>query len=74
MPTYTYEYEDKHGEKHCFERRFSMSCYPQTIEYRDVDDEIYEAHLVISPTARMSINWNSYEPSDLPPTDHPVIE
>lgn len=73
MALYEFEYTNIEGQTKRVERRFKMSERPDTIQVQE-GDEIYTAKFVISAHARMSRNWDSYEPSDLPPVNHPMLE
>lgn len=67
MPTYEFAYT-KDRQRHVVERRFSITDCPKFITLEDGT----RADLMISLNARMSHNWDSYEPSDLPPVNHPI--
>lgn len=74
MPNYEFEYTHESGEKVRIERFFRMRDCPETITVEE-NGVTYIARKVISLNADMSGNWNKwYEPSDLPPVNHPPIE
>lgn len=70
MPIYEYRYTTESGEQHTVERIFRMDEAPQTVTVR-VGDEEYEAHRIISRTAKMATNWaKGRDDADLPPVDY----
>lgn len=67
MAIYEYEYITAHGEVRRVEEWHNMKSAPKTTVV--VHDSVpYTAKRVMSLTARMAGQWDSYEPSDLPPT------
>lgn len=70
MPLYEYQYTDELGEKKVVERFFRMDEAPGTITVQ-AGDAVYEAHRIISRTAKMATNWaKGRDDADLPPVDY----
>lgn len=73
MPLYEFAYVNAEGQTKRVEKLMKASERPDTIQVTE-GDEVYTAPYVISGHARMVTNWDSYEPSDLPPVNHPPLE
>lgn len=73
MPIFEFEYTNAEGQTKRVEKLMKASDRPETIQVPE-GDEVYTATFVISGQARMKSKWDSYEPSDLPPINHPPLE
>jgi hypothetical protein len=72
MPIYEYQYTTATGHTRRVEKLFPMGAAPKAITVEEGDEQ-YDAVRVFSLTAKMATNWDSYEPSDLPPVDSPTL-
>jgi hypothetical protein len=71
MPLIEFEFINAAGQRERTERLFKMSDpIPDTI---NLGGRV-ATRVQISRTARMATQWDSYEPSDLPPVNAPLIE
>jgi hypothetical protein len=72
MPVYEYVYTTKAKIEKSAEQRHPISSAPSIIDVQDADGDWYRAKRIISRTANMKLNWDSYSPSDLPPINYPA--
>jgi hypothetical protein len=72
MAIYEYQYRDGAGKTRTVERFFRIGEAPATVTVTEHGQEV-QAKRVMSLTAKMGSQWDSYEPSDLPPTNAPIV-